>query len=85
MTTKNEEIALVHNAVVHPSGFVLSVLGDMLRIYSQHYDNSVEWHVVWEVILDGQVVDSFKSFHDALEAATFFVEKMHIMQEEYHE
>lgn len=80
MTTKNEEIALVQNVIMHPAGFMLNVLHGMLYIRSQYFGEDIEWEVAWQDILDGMVVDSFRTFHDPLEAAAFFVEKRHEMQ-----
>ena len=78
--TKDEEILAVHNAIIHPMGFVLSVLGGMITIHSICVGEETEWQVLWQEILDGMIVDSYKDFIDPLEAARFFIDKMHDMQ-----
>ena len=81
MITKDQEIELVYQVITHPAGFILDLFGGMLCIRSYFVEVGTEWEVTWEEILDGgKVVDSFRQFLDAKEAATFFVEKRYDMQ-----
>ena len=81
MTSKQQEIELVYQVITHPAGYILDLFGNMLYIRSYFTEVGTEYEVVWEEILDGgTVVDSFKQFLDAKEAATFFVEKRCDMQ-----
>ena len=81
MTSKEQEIELVYQVITHPAGYILDLFGNMLYIRSYFTEVGTEYEVVWEEILDGgTVVDSFKQFLDAKEAATFFVEKRCDMQ-----
>ena len=81
MTPKEQEIELVYQVITHPAGYILDLFGNMLYIRSYFTEIHTEYEVVWEEILDGgTVVDSFKQFLDAREAAIFFVEKRCDMQ-----
>jgi hypothetical protein len=81
MTEKEQEIELVYQVITHPAGYILDLFGNMLYIRSYFVATGMEYEVVWEEIMDGAtVVDSFKQFLDAREAATFFVEKRYDMQ-----
>jgi hypothetical protein len=81
MTIKEQEIELVYQVITHPAGYILDLFGNMLYIRSYFVETGTEWEVTWEDIQEGSVVvDSFKQFLDAREAATFFVEKRYEMQ-----
>ena len=67
---KEEEIKLLYQVITHPAAFIIDLFGGMLYLRSTCDDYEVgcdaekgyEWH---------------RSFSDALEAVTFFVEKRH--------
>lgn len=81
MSNKEKEIILIHQVITHPAGYILNLFGNMLNIRSYSTEFGTEWEIAWEEVLDGSViVDSFKQFRDAMEAATFFVEKRFSMQ-----
>lgn len=81
MSKKEKEITLIYQVITHPAGYILDLFGNMLYIRSYFTEFGTEWEVVWEEVIEGgTVVDSFRQFRDAMEAATFFVEKRFSMQ-----
>jgi hypothetical protein len=72
--TREEEIQLVHNLLLHPAGFDIDIAG---LLWVRQYEWP-RWAVEWEI--SGTTKVEVKEFDDALEAATYFVNRRHEMK-----
>ncbi|HVI42683.1 MAG TPA: hypothetical protein VM577_18715 [Anaerovoracaceae bacterium] len=66
------EVDLIHRLITGSAGYNI-VLPGFLAIYSDNYD----WKVSWTEEENQVVMNFYKHFPEALEAAQFFVEKRH--------
>jgi hypothetical protein len=69
--TREEEIQLVHNLLLHPAGFDIDIAG---LLWVRQYEWP-RWAVEWEV--HGHTDLHVEEFDSALDAATFFVNMRH--------
>jgi len=76
LDSKEDEIKMVQTIIDHPAGFIVDLFGKMLYIRTTESN----WEVTWEMLLDEQIVDSYKAFTSSEEAVRFFVEKRHELQ-----
>jgi hypothetical protein len=70
---KEQEIDLIHKLLLHPAGYNIDIDGKLLvREYEWP-----QWAVEWD---DDDLNIHVAEFENALDAATFFVNKRHEMQ-----
>ena len=70
--TREEEIQLVYNLLIHPGGYTIDMDGS---IWIRRYEIP-RWAVEWDIYPNDPCIE-VQEFDDPMEAAKFFVNKRH--------